>query len=310
VGGSWICTDRCLFSCVPYSTTDGGSDSSDTAGTTSNPLVLDPNSLNFFSVPIDSVRWDVAGFAPAARTCVAVMWDYSNTGHAQGAHCDEFGSMFPYVTITTNTDGPCNDWSYSGGVQVDGWSGCVDFRTYQGINYVNSIVSVTSPAFTGQIILDNRSVLPAKPVVFGLKYTASASGAIYVQTSSDHGIPAWVSVTKDGADVAMFDPCELPACSTGKTGTCAATSHTVLNITRSTKSGVAYQTWDGLVRGVDTAQNCTTTVPATAGNYRAKICYGTSTTTVASGIDVASPQCVYQDFTYPTEQVVVTVAAH
>jgi hypothetical protein len=308
VGGYWLCIDRCVFSCVPYATTDAGGDSSDTAGMTGNRLVLDPSSLTFFALPIDSVRWAVAGFAPAARTCVAVMWDYSNTGRSSGAHCDEFGPMFPYVTITTNTDGPCSDWTYGGGVQVDGWSGCVDFRSYKGMNFVNSTVSVTSTAFTGQVVLDNRSLLSAKPVIFGLKYTASAPGAIYVQTSSDHGFPTWISVTKDGADVAMFDPCELPTCG-GTTNTCTAPTHTVLNITRATSSGVVYQTWDGLVRGVDTAQGCTTTAPATAGNYRAQICYGKSTTTVSTGTDVASSQCVYQDFTYPTEQVVAAVAA-
>jgi hypothetical protein len=166
-------------------------------------------------------------------------------------------------------------------------------------------------AFAGQIVLDNRSLLPAEPVIFGLKYSASAPGAVYVQTSADHGVPTWISVTKDGADVPMFDPCELPICG-GTTSGCAV-PHTVLNVTRGTSAGVVYQTWDGFVRGVNATQGCTTTTPATAGNYRAKICYGTSTTsatTVTPGTDVLNPQCVYQDFTYPTEQVVVTVTAH
>ena len=122
-------------------------------------------------------------------------------------------------------------------------------------------------------------------------------------------MPAWVSVTKDGAAVSIANHCELATCDSSTTPSCLHAPHEVLNVTRGTSSGVTYAAWDGLVRTIDTANNCVLTAPAPSGTYRAEVCYGTATNTVSAGTDVASPACVARDFVYPVEeQVIFTVS--
>lgn len=272
-----------------------------------NQLVLDPTSLEFFDLPINSVRWAVSGYAPNERTCVTITWDYSNTGHADGAHCDDFANMFPYAIAKTNTDGPCKDWDYGGNARVDNWSGCIDFRTYMGLNYVNSIVSVTSEQFTGQIVLDNRSLLPQPAVVLGIRADTANYPSLYVQLTSGRELPAWVSVTKDGSPIAIADRCDVPPCG-GTALSCTSTTRQAMSVIRRTGLNSIADTWDGYIRRLDSVNNCLVKEPAPAGAYRAQFCYGTSVTTSGSTFaEVNNPVCVSKDFTYPTEQVFVTL---
>jgi hypothetical protein len=117
-------------------------------------LVLDPASLVFFDLPINSIRYAVAGYDASARTCVSIIWDYSNTGHATTRQCDNFGPQFPYVIIETETDDPCDSWTYgSTDVTVESVSGCVEFVD---VKYVVVEVTVTSDIFTGTIYASNQ----------------------------------------------------------------------------------------------------------------------------------------------------------
>jgi len=277
-----------------------------------NCLVLDPSSLSFFNLPMGLIRWAVTGFAPSARTCVTVVWDWSQM--SKGASCNEIDQHSPYVILVTNTDGPCGAYGYSGNVQVEGWSGCVDFDLQDDIhftrrtNFVDGVVSVRSADFTGQVVLNNRSVLAAQPVVFGLKHSSTAQVPLYLQHSSGQAFPTWITVTRNGAPLRLFDGCNPPVCDSVTRG-CPGATHGVVNLTEYGSEGVIYITWDGFLRRVDPLRNCVTKEPATAGSYQVQVCAGASTTSVGTGQDVSNPQCAVQDFTYPTKQVLFEVSA-
>ncbi len=99
-------------------------------GGSDGTVTLDLESLTFFELPINSVRYAVSGYDPAARTCVTIQFDYSNTGRMSlvGTEiCDEFGPRFPYVTVAEEQDAPCGTsiWEYSG-AEPAAVSGCFD----------------------------------------------------------------------------------------------------------------------------------------------------------------------------------------
>jgi hypothetical protein len=133
----------------------GASGQGGTAGI-DNRLVLDPATLIFFDLPINSVRYAVAGHDPVARACVSIIWDYSNTGHLgdeRTLQCDKNEPGFPYVIIENDTDGPCNAWNYGANVSVKSARGCVQFVAVQ---YVDVEVTVTGDVFTGAICASNQ----------------------------------------------------------------------------------------------------------------------------------------------------------
>ena len=105
-------------------------------------LVLDPDSLTFFYLPIDSIRFAVSGHDPEAQVCVTLVWDFSNTGREPGAFCDDFGPGFPYAIVVPDTDGPCGAWDYAETHPVLNAEGCLDmagFTGTTGLDYANKI---------------------------------------------------------------------------------------------------------------------------------------------------------------------------
>jgi hypothetical protein len=94
------------------------------------PITIDPASIVFFDLPIDSVRFGAAGFDPASGVCAAIIWDYSNNDLEIERHCDDFGTYprFPYVLVRKPPES-CDDlqglWDYDG-LEPEVASGCVD----------------------------------------------------------------------------------------------------------------------------------------------------------------------------------------
>lgn len=119
----------------------------------STELTLDPSSLTFFGLPINSYRNAVGGFAKSVSACVSIIWDYSNTGKAATRHCNDFSANFPYVVMTAATTGPCNQWDYAGNTQVLSATGCIDFAAFAppSSDSVDVTLDVSGPLFSGRI---------------------------------------------------------------------------------------------------------------------------------------------------------------
>ena len=278
---------------------DGASGDASTAGT----LTLDPATLTFFALPIDSIRYAVAGYDPVARACATLIWDYSNTGHVLSATCVA-GEHFPYALVELDTDGPCGAWDYgASGESVTSADGCVDFAgvTPTSIDLVDVTVAVTGTPFTGTIRADNRSIADPAPVTLGLRYTTDVPENVWVQSSDALGLPAWVRVTRDGVPVNLFDRCDIPICGESQ-GVCGAAIPQATNITQGDYSGSVYLTWDGRIRvGMG---GCLERQVPPPGTYKATFCFGWELDTQV-GQEVKSPSCVEETFELPGATMVV-----
>ena len=143
--------------------TAGMSDSSSVDGAASSVdgatamRVLDPTSLEFFDLPIGSIRYAVSGRDPQANTCVTAVWSYSNFGMEIVKHCEDFIPGFPYVLITPDTGSPCGQWDYWGNTEFESGQGCVEFADFEGstANVVDVILNVSGEMFTGAIRITN-----------------------------------------------------------------------------------------------------------------------------------------------------------
>jgi hypothetical protein len=272
---------------------------------TKDKLVLDPSTLTFFGLPINSVRFAVSGYDPDAKVCVTIIWDFSNNGEYEGAHCDDFYPSFPYVIIIPDAKGQCGQWDYGSNIAMVKAEGCVDFDDFApaGMDLVDVSVQVQSPMFTGTIIADNRTVKTPQPVSFGLAYITDIPENVYVQKSDELGLPAWLKVKKDGKEIWLFDRCDIPLCDK-PSGVCGAALPTVLNITNNSYSGSVYLTWDGKIRTVDPVKNCLKSSPAETGNYTAEFCFGWQVQGYGAPATVVNPICKELDFTLPAEKVV------
>src|SRR5262245_59297300 len=75
-----------------------------------------PTGLPFSFSPINSVRGEVAAHEGAGNGCVRAIWDYSNNDKSNGKHCDDFGTSFPYVFVSS---GACDTAvHYAGNVDM------------------------------------------------------------------------------------------------------------------------------------------------------------------------------------------------
>jgi hypothetical protein len=135
--------------------TDEGTDADGTATSGESgddEFVLDPNTLEFFELPIGSVRYAVAGHDVDSDTCVTLVWWGSEDPVC--AQPDMQG--WPYVVITPNVQAPCTQWDYGGNVAIADAQGCADF-TY-GPTFTAEIdvsLEVSGDLFTGTIIASN-----------------------------------------------------------------------------------------------------------------------------------------------------------
>jgi hypothetical protein len=116
-------------------------------------LVLDPDTLEFFELPIGSVRYAVAGQDVDSDTCVTLVW----WGIEEDPICAQPDMQgWPYVVITPNVQAPCTQWDYGGNVAIADAQGCADF-TY-GPTFTAEIdvsLEVSGDLFTGTIIASN-----------------------------------------------------------------------------------------------------------------------------------------------------------
>jgi len=273
-------------------------------------LTLDPKTLTFFGLPINSIRFAVAGLDPIAHACVSLIFDYSNTGAYYGSHCDDFHGGFPYVIVDMNTDGPCQAWTYGGPGAVKSAKGCVDFAMlgHADRDLGDLEVQVDTPSFTGLVRVDNRTATTPNPISFVLNYVSDVPENVYVQQFGEHGAPDWVRIRKDGKPVVAFDRCDTPTCDSPGT-ICASVEHRIVNFTQNANKGNVALTWDGRLRTLDTAKGCMVATPAPAGNYTATFCFGSQVMATGSVGDVVSPTCFDKPFTLPQKAVVYTVNA-
>jgi hypothetical protein len=130
------------------SATTGGSDGSSGTGAGSG-MILDPETLEVFDLPIGSVRYAVAGQDLASDTCVTFIW----FGELWEQTCAQPGMQdWPYVVVTPQATAPCMQWAYGPNVTIDGATGCVQLTN--GIPLTATIelqVEVTGAPYTGTI---------------------------------------------------------------------------------------------------------------------------------------------------------------
>lgn len=120
-------------------------------------LVLDPDTLVVFELPINSLRYAVSGFDAEHATCVSIIFTYP--GEEQ--HCDDFtvgdDAGFPYVFITPDAAPPCMDWDYQGNVQLDAASGCMQLtKPFPPEITIDMQLAVSGAPFTGSIAVASQ----------------------------------------------------------------------------------------------------------------------------------------------------------
>lgn len=138
------------------STSTGGSTGDDTtSGTTGevDGLVLDPDTLNFFWLPINSIRAAVGGFDEASNTCVSVIFFFDGFQDAMAEHCMWDPMNFtPYVVITPDAAPPCDQWDYAGNVEVVSAVGCQQvIQDEPPVMNIDMVLEVEGAPFTGKI---------------------------------------------------------------------------------------------------------------------------------------------------------------
>ncbi|MEZ4265852.1 MAG: hypothetical protein R3F39_05700 [Myxococcota bacterium] len=291
---------------APQADAEVGPDAAPAADT----LVLDPATLQFFGLPINSVRYAVSGYDAAHRTCATLIWDYSNNGQAMRSHCDDFFPGFPYVIVTPDTDGPCGAWEYGGLSGSTTATGCVDFAeaSSAGTDLVDVRVTVADPAFTGVIVADNRALQPPRAVSLCLTVPSETDDPVWVQTTGEDGRPGWVRVLRDGVPIEAFDPCDMPAC-----GEAAPACYPwpgraeALAAATAPASPSACVTWDGRERVRAAGATCYTRAEASDGDYTVETCYGSSTTPGPQPRTVNTPTCLSRPLPLGAEQVNVLI---
>jgi len=269
-------------------------------------LTLEPGTLSFFSLPLGSLRYAVAGWDAQAATCATLIWDYSNTDHAAGAWCDELTPAFPYAIVYPNPTGRCDAWSPTTDLVTLDATGCVDFEdaTPASLDLVDVEVLVSGPTFTGRILASNRGRRSPAPVSFGLRVAASA-GPIVVQARDEWGLPGWLQVaTDDGEPILAFDRCDRKSCGETVAPPCPAPVPEARTLAPGTAAAAVWATWDGRRRVDDADGDCRRRVYAESGAYRATFCYGTRAE--ADG-RVADPACRTVRFAYPTPHVDIRI---
>jgi hypothetical protein len=291
----------------PEDTQSPGDTVSDADAATPSRLVLDPATLFFFSLPIDSYRVAVSGLDPVADMCATIVFDYSNTDHDFEAHCDRFGEHFPYVLVVPDGAESCvGAWDYGTQLETLATQGCFDAAELPppGLDLADLEVEVRGAAFTGTVAVDNRPTFTPSPVSLGLVYTTDIPEDVWIQTGDAYGLPAWVEILKDGAPLLIHDRCDVPPCDDPDAGVCGIAFQMVRSLTHGSYGGSAWLTWDGRVRAERADGSCRERTPAAPGDYVARFCFGWAKSEDAAGAVVTTPTCVEEPFTYPTPRVV------
>lgn len=272
-------------------------------------LVLDPDSLTFYDLPIGSIRFAVSGHDPEARTCVTLVWDFSNTDRRPGPFCDDFGPGFPYAIVRQDTDGPCADWNYGGSHPVLSAEGCLDWAGFgpDDMDYAN-VVAVLGPADRPtEVVVDNRSRFDVPPVFLGLSFFGTEPAHAWVQTGDDYGLPTWVQVMDDDGAILMLDRCDLPVCGQGG-GVCGIAWHRALDVMDGRPAGGIWLAWDGMRRVPAASGDCWERVPVPDGAYVARFCWARTIEEGDLGPDLVDPHCSDVPFQLPAERVGMQVS--
>ena len=264
-------------------------------------VILDPSSLTFFSVPINSIRYAVAGHDPQKHICATLIWDFSNNGEPYVAHCNDFYQGFPYVIVETDTDGPCGTWDYGTDLTTGYSTGCVDFAEFgpADMDLVDVNVHVDSAAFTGVIHANNLGLFDPPPIWFGIEYTTDIPEDVWALTAGTDGLPGWLHVDEGGAPVSLFPLCGVPRCDGGPTPPCGQ-KDVVTSLTGGDYEGGIHAAWDGRIHGYDEVLGCQTAEIAPDGAYEATLCFSW-TVEGAKGGEGPSVECQTVPFTIPTE---------
>ncbi len=268
-------------------------------------LALDPATLQFHSLPIDSYRPMISGYDPVARTCVSLIWFYDSPW--DGGFCDQFPAFMAYAVVTPDTDGPCGQWEYGGDVAITDVAGCADWAEF-GPGHLD-LADLTATLTPGEgstlqgpltVTVDNRATAVPPPVTLGLRYATDIPEDVWIQSGDAYGLPDWFHVLRDGQQVVLFDRCDLPVCGTGG-GVCGMAFQQVYNVTHTSYSGQAFLTWDGLLRVEDPVNHCWLREPAPAGEYTIEACFGWATEDTGAGLVVTNPMCLQKTVTLPAD---------
>lgn len=133
----------------------GGSSDDGTTGV--GGLVLEPETLEDFWLPINSIRAGVGGFDAATQTCVSVIFFFDSHPDALAQHCsfDPMG-LFPYVIVTPDSAPPCQQWDYGGNVTVTAAAGCMQVISEDPIDIaIDMTVEVSDGPFPGTITIQS-----------------------------------------------------------------------------------------------------------------------------------------------------------
>ncbi|MBN1606116.1 MAG: hypothetical protein JW940_05760 [Polyangiaceae bacterium] len=273
-------------------------------------IVLDPNTMVFFD-PMYHVRSAaVVGYDPERRVCAALVWFDPGSDLILGATCASASEFPPGVALALDQDGPCmpEDLPSYSSLEPLSVEGCLDVSQMSGsgMDLVDAVAELESETFTGRIVADNRSSRDPRPVTFGLTYLTDTPVYVYVQSNAGDGYPGWASVTHDGEPVNIFGGCR-PNCDGSNVRDCGSGEGAAAPIVNRDDQGSAYLTWDGYLYEYDVGNDCEIRTPASAGAYQVQMCFGYDANTTDSGDWVIDPTCVTQDFTLPTDLVVIDV---
>lgn len=296
------------FEAAPDPGTDAEPDPGTDAGPETSVITLDPATLQFFGLPINSVRYAVSGYDPARRTCVTLIWDYSNNDQVLRAHCDDFFPGFPYVLLKADTDGPCGAWDYAGDTGLVAASGCVDFAetASAGVDLVDVRVTVSGPAFEGVIVADNRGSYSPRPVSICLSVPVATAEPVWIQTTDDDARPGWLRIRRDGVEAEVFDRCDIPLCG-GPQPACSPWPKQAEPLPTADGPTSVCVTWDRRERVVAPGADCYTRVAASPGSYTAQACYGGEVVTVKETKEVLSLLCNAEPLPLDVDTLVVPV---
>ncbi len=263
-------------------------------------IVLDPATITFSWLPIDSARGGFFGYDPETRTCAAVI--FYEDGLPQATRCGPFGSdpMAPYVILRANTDPPCEMWDYAGNVTVTGGDGCADFVEPGGFYAVTdptrTSLGVALALDNGQdtvtLVADNMS-LRAGAVRFGIDFISDVPEDFFVEIRATSGQPGWLQIEPaQSAPLSIYDQC----CA------CGAAMPAYSNLGGANGSRRIDLTWYG-----DAYNDCgPARTAAPSGNYEAVFCYGFALAGPEGPI--VNPQCERVPFSYPADsEVILTV---
>lgn len=268
-------------------------------------LDLDPATLSFFSLPIGSIRYAVAGLDRDARTCATLVWGLYDGSTGGAATCDGSWPGLPYVVLERGTDGPCTAWDYGSTLSTVSMDGCADWgqASPAGVDLADFEVAVERPDDAPLVVSARaRAAVDPVPVSLGFRYATDVPENLFIQSGDDYGQPSWAQVLgPDGQPRMIFDRCDVPSCDTPDAGVCGIAFRSVRNVTNGSYSGQAWLTWDGRFREMDAGGQCRKAVPAPAGDYTLRVCFGWQTGDApgGNGPEVKDPTCREVPFTLP-----------